>query len=109
MKTLLSFEQFVLFIREEVGEFKMTINQSTLIEDDLGVTGDDAVDLLNSYTQRFGVDMSGFVFDKYFYPEPNFFRENPKPKLPITIGDMYQGIAYGKLDDSVIGHLDSPL
>ncbi len=32
MKTLLPFEQFVLFIREEVGEFKMEIRESTLIE-----------------------------------------------------------------------------
>ena len=46
MKKQVSFDDLVFFIREEIGEFKMEINESLLIEDDLGVDGSDGEDLI---------------------------------------------------------------
>lgn len=35
----------------------------------MGVDGDDAAELLHEFSLRFGVDMSGFEFDRRFGPE----------------------------------------
>jgi hypothetical protein len=35
----------------------------------MGIDGDDAVELIEEFSERFGVDMSGFVCSRYFGPE----------------------------------------
>nr|WP_294948492.1 DUF1493 family protein [uncultured Mucilaginibacter sp.] len=102
MKTNLSFEEFASFIKEETGAFDVEIFKETLIEDDLGTTGSEASDLIQKYSRLFGVDITNFVFEKYFYHEPNWLFDDSKSRLPITIGNLYTGITQGKLDDSVI-------
>ncbi|WP_324282069.1 DUF1493 family protein [Cyanobacterium aponinum UTEX 3221] len=39
---------------------------------DLGVDGDDAVELLEQFSQEFQIDMSDFKFEKYFGCEAGF-------------------------------------
>lgn len=56
------FDIIVSFIREEIGEYDMEINQQTLIEDDLGVTGDEAIELIQNFGEKFGVDISDFQY-----------------------------------------------
>jgi hypothetical protein len=46
MDETISFDDLILFIREEIGELKIEINNSTIIEDDLGVTGAEAESLI---------------------------------------------------------------
>ena len=41
----------------------------TALEDDLGITGDDAVHLLVQSEEEFGVDWQGLNFTQYFTPE----------------------------------------
>jgi hypothetical protein len=52
----------------------MSIEQQTIkaehsLEGDLGMTGDDARYFLELYKKRFEINMNGFTFYKYFYPE----------------------------------------
>ena len=39
------------------------------LEEDLGMTGDDAVAFLAAFAKEFGVDLSDLDFDKHFGPE----------------------------------------
>jgi acyl carrier protein len=45
------------------------ITQSTSINLDLGVDGDDGVELISSFGKTFAVDVSDFPYSKYFGPE----------------------------------------
>ncbi len=100
MEQKISFDDLVLFVREEIGEFKIEINESSLIEDDLGVTGADS--LIKNYGNKFNVNIENFRFDKYFYSESGWFIWGKKNKYPLTIGDLYKGINNKVLDDSII-------
>jgi hypothetical protein len=93
----LKLEKLVSFIREEIGEFDLGINKNTLIEDELGITGDDGIELIFNYSKQFNVDVTDFKFDKYFHPEPGVFNTFKKTILPIRINDLYNGMISGKL------------
>lgn len=41
----------------------------TEIEADLGISGDDAWELMQKFSKRYAVDLADFRFDKYFTPE----------------------------------------
>jgi len=45
------------------------LNDQTRINLDLGVDGDDGVDLLQAFGKQFSVDVSDFPFGNYFGPE----------------------------------------
>ena len=45
------------------------INADTRLLEDLGVDGDDAVELLESFAARFKVDLAEFPFNRHFGPE----------------------------------------
>lgn len=95
------FAKLVLFVRDQIREHKKDITRETSIENDLGVTGEDASELLQSFGDKFSVDISRFEFGKYFNEEPNIFTEI-KPVLPLTIGHLERAIIAKRLDDDII-------
>lgn len=58
------------FIKEEYG-WEKDSSFHTLIEDDLGISGDDASEMMDKFSKKYSVDLSGFTFSKYFSPEGN--------------------------------------
>ncbi|OJW79856.1 MAG: hypothetical protein BGO69_13535 [Bacteroidetes bacterium 46-16] len=80
------------------------ITDHTRIEEDLGITGDDASELLVAFGKKFNVDVSHFMFDEYFNPEgTNWFRPTYVPnKKILTIAHLEKAVITGKLDESVI-------
>lgn len=48
-------EEVIAFVREYSGDVKSMITEHTRLEADLGITGDDGVELLEEAEQRFGV------------------------------------------------------
>lgn len=89
-------EQLIQFIRDEIGEFKKQIDSFTQIENELGITGDEAIELIENISKKFNVDISAFDFKKYFYPEPRFFNKYGKVE-PLTIQNIQDSIISGKL------------
>jgi acyl carrier protein len=89
-------ERLINLIREEIGEFKKQFDSNSQIEDDLGITGDDAIELILKISKEFKIDITEFEFEKYFHPEPIFFINNFKT-LPLTILDIENAIVSGKL------------
>jgi hypothetical protein len=52
----------------EVCGFKPSkMHGATLLEEDLGITGDDGAELIEAFAERFGVDMSEFGKSGRFY------------------------------------------
>lgn len=90
-------QELIDFIRNEIGEYKMEITESTLIEDDIGVTGDDGVDLIKRFSKHYNVDISEFIYSDYFYPEGVFFISKEMKIKPLTIKDLENAILKGKL------------
>lgn len=98
-----TWDELESFLREGTGTFDIPILQTTLIEEGLGCTGDDGIELITSYAGKFKVDISSFIFSDYFYPEPGPFGVPNHSIKPLSAGDLFRGIMVGKLDDSVIG------
>jgi Protein of unknown function (DUF1493) len=57
------------FLAEYEGIFVERLRPGTRLEEDLGMTGDDAADFLREFAKRFGVELSGLEFHKHFGPE----------------------------------------
>lgn len=103
MQSAKYWDDLVSFVREQTGTFDLEITKSTLIEEGLGCTGDDGYELITAYSKLFQVDISGFVFRDYFYPEPGWYGVPDYSIKPLTVGDLLRGIYTGVLNDSVIG------
>lgn len=88
------------------------ITRDTSIEDDLGLTGDDAVDFLIAYSKTFDVDVTKFMAADYFGPERSvvlseLFREftGKRKRKILTVGHLEKGIIAGRLDENVIEYM----
>lgn len=99
------------FVIKESAVDDEEITRDTLIEDDLGVTGDDAVDFLIAYGKVFNVDVTKFMKGDYFDGEGDiilpaiirFFTGKKKnPNKRLTVGHLEKGILARKLDEEVI-------
>lgn len=73
------------------------------LEWDLGITGDDALDLLMAYSAEFEVNISNFKFDMYFHDEGQnillMIRKllRKQKKVQFTIEHLLLGIEKGEL------------
>lgn len=79
---------------------------TTRIEEDLGVTGDDADELMAAFAREFDVDLTGLRFHRHFGPEgcfplgcgplywfyrPDWIKDlNEIGKFPITVQHLVQ-------------------
>ena len=87
------------------------ITSETKLGDDLGVSGDDAVEFIIAFGKEFNVDVSQFMVADYFEPEgdvilPTVLRfltgRQKQPKKILTVGHLEKAVAAGKLDEDVI-------
>ena len=96
------FVELVAFVNKQVGRHDITVTRDTLIEDDLGVTGGDANDLLIAFSKKYNIDITNFIFEKYFNDEPGVFGFRNRAIHPFTIGHLEKAIIAGRLDEEVI-------
>jgi hypothetical protein len=92
------------FVAEQLGEPIDKIRPTCRLEEDLGVTGDQATQLLEAFARHFQVNLEGLEFAKHFGPEGWF---NPRllfflPRglwgkdyghYPITVAHLAQVVA----------------
>jgi hypothetical protein len=93
-------EAVLRFVAKELSVKRERLTVDTRIEHDLGCTGDDADEFMQTFSARYLVDLSNFNFSLHFHNEginpldllwvllwPLF--EHPKlKKVPITIEDL---------------------
>jgi hypothetical protein len=99
------------FIRKEIGlSPENPLNPSDTLEDDLGVTGDDADDFMGAFSKRFNVEPGDFDFHRYFEMEgfsvwpfsilTNWLHQRWSIKKydhrePVTVGMLQRAIDLG--------------
>lgn len=89
-------------VRKYSGEKNLNLDDD--LEWDIGVTGDDAFELLLEYRDKFDVDISTFEFNDYFFDEGRnislLFRRLTRSynKKRLTIRDLFTAIDVGKLE-----------
>ena len=54
------------FVAEYCEEPKSQLSAETSINEDLGMDGDDALEFMQAFSQRFAVDLETFPYDNYF-------------------------------------------
>jgi acyl carrier protein len=97
MKTNSVYTELIELIAQKSGVDKSLIKRETTIEDGLGVTGEDAEELIVSIQKKFNIDIKDFVFSKYFNDEPSIFN-SPRNIQPLTVGDLEHAVLTGKLE-----------
>lgn len=95
-------EDLILFIRKEINDYKLPITGESLLENDLGITGEDASELIVAFSKKYKVNIDNFIFSKYFNEEPNAFTAPSSDISPLTVSDLEKAIRAGSLDESTI-------
>ncbi|WP_186036265.1 DUF1493 family protein [Burkholderia gladioli] len=109
-------ERLEAFTREELGRplfgGRLDLRPESRLEQDLGVTGSDAVEFIDSWAEAFKVDAHGFPYRRYFRPEGQELLSSflglfvkpfrrPEPQ-PLTLGMLAEAIRRGKWDTEAI-------
>lgn len=100
------------FIAQQAAVDFEEVTQTALIEDDLGVTGDDAVEFIIAFGMTFNVDVSNFMAAEYFGPDggislPKFLDTNKRNRKQLSVMHLQKAIVAGRLDENIINKLDS--
>ncbi|WP_276504407.1 DUF1493 family protein [Terrimonas pollutisoli] len=105
------FDRLKRFTIKQAAVTEKEVTENAGLENDLGVSGDDAVEFIIAFGKEFNVDVSKFMAADYFSPEgdsilPAFIRmvtgkKHPKQK-ELTIKHLEKAIIAGRLDEEVI-------
>lgn len=100
--------KILLFLSTQRGVPVTSLNANLRLFHDMGLDGDDAIELLHLYSKEFNVGLSHFHFSHYFGEEGALsplrlvFRlfntgNATEKKMPLTIRDLVNAVAIGDL------------
>lgn len=100
------FSNLKLFIQKEFGIKENRIQLQSRIEEDLRITGLDAVDFIVFFGKKNNVDVSNFMAADYFEPEGmNLLLPRTIPnKKVLTINHLLKAVEAGRLNEYVINN-----
>lgn len=95
----------IAFLSKELKVDNCTLQDDTRIFHDLGVDGDDAIELIESFSQQFDVDVSGFPYEQYFGAEVSLspfaiitqILGKRKKFQPLCVADLVSAVKLRKL------------
>ncbi|MBS1625613.1 MAG: DUF1493 family protein [Bacteroidetes bacterium] len=103
------FDELVRFVVEQRWQYDFPLVRDTKLQGALSIWGDDAVEFILAYAERFEVDVSQFMLARYFRPEGDLIMELLKEsclkkerRKELTLGALERGIYAGRLDEDVI-------
>lgn len=93
------------FLNNELKLDKYKLKDDTRIFHDLGVDGDDAIELIENFSQKFDVKISDFPYEKYFGPEASLspfsiiahILGKQKKFQPLRVADLVNAAILHKL------------
>ena len=111
-----TWERLEAFAREELGRplfgGQLNLQPASRLEEDLGLTGLDAVEFIDKWAETFNVQAQGFPYRRYFGPEGQqllssflglFAKRFRRPELvPLTLGMLAEAMRRGKWDTNEI-------
>nr|WP_320051215.1 DUF1493 family protein [uncultured Desulfuromonas sp.] len=83
-------DKVIEIILYHAGSTNGEISEDTLIEDGLGVTGDDAWELIEDFQNKFDVDMNSFEFSLHFGPEAGFHVAEEYGYYPVSLKHLVE-------------------
>lgn len=99
------------FLIKHAGVTIEELSDETLLEDDLGISGDDAFELIIAFGKEFNVNVSNFMAADYFSGEGDFilpaiinFFTGRKEKIrrELRLKHLEKAMIAGRLDEEVI-------
>ena len=104
------FEKIKDFTVKQSGVSANKVVENAEIENDLGISGDDATDFLLAFSKEFKVDISDFMAAEYFSPEGDpilpairLFTGKKSPKRKeLRIKHLGKAVSVGRLDEEAI-------
>ena len=104
------------FAREELGRplfgGPLKLTPASRLDEDLRITGLDAVEFIDKWAETFGVEAQGFPYDRYFGPDSLdvirsilgvFSKRFRDPELvPLTLGMLAEAMRRGRWDTAAI-------
>ncbi|MBA9898256.1 DUF1493 family protein [Burkholderia cepacia] len=115
-------EKLAAFTREEPGRplfgGELKIAPSSCLEEDLYVTGIDAIEFIDKWAETFGVQAGDFPCGRYFGPEEQdtvttflaMFSERYRqpPRVPLTLGMLEEAMRLDRWDSNAIERAATP-
>ncbi|HVE09846.1 MAG TPA: DUF1493 family protein [Paraburkholderia sp.] len=110
------------FARAELGRpllgGQLTLQPHTSLEDDLGVTGLDAVEFIDKWAQTFSIEARDFPYSRYFRPEGQQLLSGllglvskrycrPAP-MPLTLGMLAEAMRRGRWNTAEVESTAKP-
>jgi hypothetical protein len=109
-------EALEAYAREELGRplfGRLELKPESRIEEDLRITGTDAVEFIDKWAEKFGIDApDGFPYARYFGPDsPDVLRAvagvfskkfRDAPLVPITLGMLAEAMRRGRWNTAEI-------
>jgi len=94
----LNFEEIQSLVSEFCAIKKKKLTPEAALYWDLGIYGDDAIEFMEAFFNKYDIDYTGFCFDKYFLPEDSvrqlfhrLFNSRESSKyLPITLQHLFE-------------------
>jgi hypothetical protein len=109
------FRKIQLFTSDFQGLLETDVKESSSLQDDLGIYGDDAVDYVIAYGKTFNVDVSKFMAADYFSGEGDFILSSSNKssksiadtRKNLKISHLVTAVEMGRLDEEVINSITS--
>jgi hypothetical protein len=112
----ITWERLEAFAREELGRplfgGQLKLQPASRLEEDLGLTGLDAVEFIDKWAKTFNVQAPNFPYRRYFGPEGQqllssflglFAKRFRRPDLvPLTLAMLVEAMRRGKWDTDEI-------
>ncbi|MCU7878169.1 MAG: DUF1493 family protein [Candidatus Thiodiazotropha sp. (ex Lucinoma borealis)] len=83
-------EKVIKIILYHAGAKREEITEEVLIEDELGVTGDDAWELMEDIHKEFGVNYDQFDFSLHFGPEAGYSVAEEYGYYPVSVRHLIE-------------------
>ncbi len=80
--------EVINIVSEQSGVPTEKLNGATLIEEDLGVTGDDAWEVIEALEKKYNIDLKDFEFLKHFGPEAGWASSEEHGFYPVSINHL---------------------
>jgi acyl carrier protein len=105
------FDRLKDFTIKQAGVTEEEVTEDASLENDLGVSGDDAVEFIVAFSKEFNVDVSKFMAAEYFSPEGDvilptiiglFTGKKKARQKDLTIKHLEKAVIAGRLDEEVI-------
>ncbi|AFD07247.1 DUF1493 family protein [Solitalea canadensis] len=105
------FDTIKKFIVKQAAVTEIEVTECASLENDLGITGDDAVEFIIAFGKEFNVDVSKFSAAEYFEPEGDrifpaiirLFTGRQKAKQKdLIMKHLEKAVIAGRLDEEVI-------